>query len=316
MKRILFVTLAAAVVLTACGSRAEQSFAEPDYYNSMPASGGAPMEAPAAPESVAEDSSRSTTNVQAAAIERLVLKNADVSIVVADVKARLEAIARMAEEMGGFVVSSSQYQAFASNGRTVPEGSVVIRVPAERLDEALERIKADTVEVQNESRSGQDVTAEYVDLQSRLKNLEAAEAQLARILEEAQDTEDVLNVFNQLTSIREQIEVVKGQIKYYEESAALSAISVRVIAEETIQPIEIAGWRPQGVAREAIQDLIYFSQDFVDFLIRFVLFTLPTLILIAIPLYLIFLGVRAVYRRTRKPNAEAPQAAEKPKAKK
>jgi hypothetical protein len=316
MKRILFITLVAAFLLSACGAAATAS---PDvYYDAMPSSGGAPMEAPAsvAQEGFAED--RSTSNVQAAAIERLVIQNADLSIVVADVATRMEAIVNMAEQMGGFVVSSNQYQAYANNGRTVPEGSIVIRVPAERLDEALERIKADTVDVLNESRSGQDVTAEYVDLQSRLKNLEAAEAQLARILEEAQDTEDVLNVFNQLTAIREQIEVVKGQIKYYEESASLSAISVRVVAEESIQPIEIGPWTPTGAAKEAIEDLIDFLRDFADFLIRFIIFTLPALILVFGPLYLVFLGLRAIYRRTRKPNANAQPAAatEKPKAKK
>lgn len=314
MKRFLFFAVAAAVVVSACGPSFMQA-AEPDY-GFVPAMGGAPMEAPAA-DSVAQEAARGTGNVQATTVERLVIQNADLSIVVAGVQEHTLAIARMAEEMGGFVVSSSQYQAFASNGRTVPEATIVIRVPAERLDEALERIKADTVEVQNESRTGQDVTAEYTDLQSRLKNLEATEAQLARFLEEAQNTEDVLNVFNQLTSIREQIEVLKGQIKYYEESASLSAISVRVVAEETIQPIEIAGWKPEGVAREAIQDLIYFSQDFVDFLIRFLLFTVPALVLIGIPLYLIFLGLRAVIRMTRKPQAAKPaETTEKPKAKK
>jgi hypothetical protein len=109
----------------------------------------------------------------------------------------------------------------------------------------------------------------------------------------------VVNVFNQLVYYREQIELVKGQMKYYEQAAALSAITVRVIAEATIQPIKIAGWEPKGVARDAVQNLIYFYQDFADFMINFFIFTLPALITIAIPLYLIFLGVRAIYRKVR-----------------
>jgi len=222
------------------------------------------------------------------------------------VEARLKAVEALAAELGGFVVSSSKYQAYASNGTQVPEAQVTIRIPAEKLDEALSRIKADVVKVDTESRTGQDVTADYVDQLSRLKNLEATEAQLLKIMETSTDSGDTLNIFNQLTSIREQIEVVKGQIKYYEQSAALSAISVRIIAEASVQPIEIAGWKPQGVARDAIQDLIYFSQGFVDFLIRLVLLILPALVLIAIPLYLIFLGLRAVFRRVRKPKVRPP----------
>ena len=97
---------------------------------------------------------------------------------------------------------------------------------------------------------------------------------------------------------------LKGQIKYYDESVATSAISVRLIAEESTQPISIGPWTPTGAAREAIQDLILFFQGFVDTLIRFVLLTLPALILIAIPLFLVYLAGRAVYRRVRKSRVE------------
>lgn len=303
MQRLLFISLIAAFILAACGANRSANSGLPpsqdEYFSRPSADGGAvpqllpAAEAPAAP--------APSGGQQAAAIERLVIQNADLSIVVADVDARLKAVEALAVEMKGYVVSSNKYQNTTNNGVEVPEAQVVIRVPAERLDEALDMIKADVIELRSESRSGQDVTADYVDLQSRLKNLEATEAQLVKIMENATATEDVLNVFNQLTSIREQIELVKGQIKYYEESAALSAVSVRIIAEASVQPIEIAGWKPQGVAREAIQDLIFFFQDFVDFLIRFVLLLLPALILIAIPAYLLFLGIRALIRKFRKP---------------
>lgn len=257
------------------------------------------LEAPAAeysPESgTAQDGIRGLV-----AVERIVIQNADVAIVVADVEARMKDIQVMAQEMGGFVVSSNLYQNYTSNYIEVPEGQVVIRVPSEKLEEALEQIKKDVVEVQNEARSGQDVTAEYVDLKSRLKNLEDAEKQLSKILENATETEDVVNIFNQLAYYREQIEVVKGQIKYYDEAAALSAITIRIIAEETIQPIEIGGWEPKGVARDAIQDLIFFYQEFANFLIRFFLKILPQWITIGVPLYLVFIGGRALFRRMRK----------------
>jgi len=201
--------------------------------------------------------------------------------------------------MGGFVVSSNLYQSYTNDFIQVPEVTIVIRVPAERLTEALDLIKKDAIEVRNQNRTGTDVTAEYVDLQSRLKNLEAAEAQLQEILDSAEKTEDVINVFNQLVYYREQIELVKGQIQYYDEAAALSSVNVHLIPEEIVQPIEVAGWKPEGVARDAIQDLINFLQGFANFLIRFGLYTLPTLIMIGIPLYLVFLGARAIFRRVR-----------------
>jgi len=240
--------------------------------------------------------------VEAASIERVVLKNAQISIVVADVEGRMKNVQVMAQQMGGYVVSSNLQQVYASDNIYVPEAQVMIRVPAEKLEDALEQIKKDVIEVKNETSSGEDVTAQYVDLKSRLKNYEAAEAQLEEIMKDATETEDVVNIFNQLTYYREQIEVVKGQINYYDEAAALSSITVSIIAEEKEKPIVIGGWKPSGVAREAIQDLIYFTQGFVDFLIRFIIFILPMLIMIAVPLYLAFLAARAILRWLRAPN--------------
>ena len=268
--------------------------------------GGAPQEsyaeAPALPEAgTFTDQSVSTNNssVPAAQTQRIVIKNADLAIVVSDVNGRMKNIQVMAEQMGGFVVTSNLYKSYTNNGIEVPAAQIIIRVPAEKLDDALEQIKKDVVDVQSENVSGQDVTSEYVDLQSRLKNLEEAEAQLNGILKTATDTTDVVTIFNQLVAYREQIEVIKGQIKYYDEAASLSAITVNVIAEETVQPVVIGKWEPKGAALEAIQDLINFLQGFTEFAIRFVIYILPSWLIVLIPLYLIFIGARAIFRRMR-----------------
>ena len=71
------------------------------------------------------------------------------------------------------------------------------------------------------------------------------------------------------------IEVLKGQINYYDQASTLSAVSVRLVAEETVKPLVIAGWQPQGVARDAAQALISFFQGFANFLIWLVIFILP-----------------------------------------
>jgi hypothetical protein len=264
--------------------------------------GGAPelpaAEPPAA-DSSAYDQSEEALNRAAQTQERLVIRNADLAIVVKDPRARLQEISNMAQEFGGFVVSSNLYQS-TSLGKEVPEATIVIRVLAERFDEALDRIKEGAVDIDYENRSGEDVTNIYVDLQSQLKAKEAAEAKLLEIMEQATRAEDVLAIYLQVQSVQTEIEVLKGQIQYYEEAAALSAISVRLIAEESTQPIEVGPWSVGGAAKEAIQDLIFFIQNFAEFLIRFVLYTLPALILIGIPLYLLFLAGRAVFRRVRK----------------
>ncbi len=301
MKRLLIGTLILMLMLGACASAPAASPAVEEYYYAEPAvGGGAPYaedravaaEAPLPAATAGFYSEEGSVTNSLGGGERLVIQNADLSIVVKSPQNKMEAISAMATRMGGFVVSSNLYETYAYDGLPVPEGSMTIRVPGERLEEALAEIKADAVEIQNESRSGQDVTQQYTDLASRLKNFELAEKELQELMDRAEDPEDVIAIFNQLVYYREQIEVTKGQMKYYQESAALSAISIRLVAEETVKPIEVAGWKPEGVARDAIQALVDFSQNFVNFLIWFVLFVLPAFVLMLLPFSLVIVLIR------------------------
>jgi hypothetical protein len=317
MKRTLFIILAVVAVFVILGvsfttMATQRSLSFGVSSREFGFGGGAATEAPAAAEAPvmqapAFDSSGgeefyNSGNVQTQ--DRLVIENADLAIVVKDPKARMAEINTLANELGGYVVSSNLYQSFTSFGQEVPEASIVIRVPSERLDEALNRIKEGAVDVNYENRSGQDVTNIYIDLQAQLKAKQAAEAKLLEIMDEATRAEDVLAIYLQVQQVQTEIEQLKGQIKYYDESVATSSISVRLIAEEGTQPISIGPWTPEGAAKEAIQDLVIFFQIFIDGLIRFVLLVLPALVLIAIPLYLIYLVGRAAYRRSRKASVD------------
>lgn len=292
--------LAAALLLGACGASAtlggrpdsDLSFESPVEEEMMEAAVGAPSimaDSIASDEAFARDQ-----ELAVASQERLVIKNADMRIVVQDPANAQGEIAALAEGMGGFVVSSNIYQTQTATGLEVPTGSITVRVPAERLQEALDTIEGLAVRVESKNESGQDVTAQYTDLQSRLRNLEDAEELLRQIMEEARDTEDVLTAFNQLNNITEQIEVLKGQIQYYEEAAAMSAISVSLIPSAADQPITIGGWEPVGVAKDAIQALVDALQGLVNALIWFALYLLPILLIIGIPVWLI---VRALRKR-------------------
>jgi hypothetical protein len=294
----LILLLIGAMALSACAQAAAPT-ESPAYDQVMGM-------APPAPAEVARESeggtSQTIANLPAQSAERLVIKNASLSIVVVDPPQAMDEIVRMAEELGGFVVTANLYKEQLSSGVEVPRASVTVRVPAERLDEALRRIREQSnQDPLQESINSQDVTSEYVDLRSRLSNLEAAEAELKEIMQEATKTEDVLAVYNQLVSIREQIEVIKGQIKYYEESAALSAISVELIADKAVQPIEIGGWQPKGVIKDAVETLIRSLQFLVNALIWIIIYILPVLAI----LFVIFvlpplLLIRAWLRRRKR----------------
>lgn len=295
-----FLVLTLMLVCLACAPRAEAprplSGVLPGGQmnaDSAPVEKAAAMEeaalpmAPMQPAPPAMDSSESPP-----AGKRIVIKTVDMALVVEDPIKSLDDIGKMAENMGGFVVTSNRYQNRLESGDEVPQANITIRVPAERLNEALEKLKADAVKVQRENVSGQDVTQEYTDQKSRLKNLEAAEADLRKIMDNAYSTEDIMSVYNQLTQIREQIEVVKGQIQYYEQSSALSAVTIELIAEASIQQVTVGGWQPEGIARDAVQGLINALKLLATIAIWLILFFLPIAIIIFIPIRIIWVLIR------------------------
>jgi hypothetical protein len=310
-KSIIFVFIVLTLVMTACASKS----AAPEYPVAIQApaaqGGGANEQAgvPSAPMVGLDSSTTSKVLASNAAIqERLIVMNVDMSIVVADPQKKMDAIDQMAKDLGGYLVSMNMSQVYTQGGETAPQGSISIRVPAAKLDNALSQIKADVVDVQSENRSGQDVTSQYVDLQSQLTNLERAEKDLQDIMDEAKNnpgndsttkTQDVLNVYNQIVAIRGQIEQIKGQMKYIEETTSTSAINVTLIAEKTIKPIEIGGWKPRGVARDAVQALVKFLQGFVNFVIYFVLLALPILVVVFGPIGLVIWGIITLVKRRK-----------------
>ena len=307
MRKTMFALSLILLLLTGCGAAnyaAEPMVAREEvagYGGDMAVESSVEMEAPAAPQG---DSAWSAEDTTTEATNRMVIKNANLSIVVADPANTLDEIMAMAEEMGGFVVSSNLWQNTLSSGVTVPQASVTVRVPAQHLDEALDQIKSGAGTVRTENVSGEDVTREYTDLQSRLRNLEAAETQLTEIMEEARKTEDVLQVYNNLVEVREQIEVIKGQMQYFEQAAAFSSIQVDIIADEADQPLQIGGWEPVGVVKNAIEALINALQFLVNVAIWMIIFVIPVLIFIGVPIWLFFRLVRWFFRRRKRKKQE------------
>ena len=304
------LALCLGLLLAACAQAAEPSFAEPAIGFEAPAAPGdfvsgesfAPAEGALSRDAAGGFASQGET------IERLVISNAFLSMVVPDPSTSVNEIAALARELGGFVVSSNVFQTTffdefgAEVGVTADQASITIRVPSERMDEALETIKEGATEVRNENVTSDDVTQEFTDLESRLRNLKAAEEQLFDIMNEAIDTEDVLNVFNQLTQIRADIEVIQGRIQYLSESARLSAISVDLIPDVAAQPLEIGGWRPEGTVKDAFTALIQGLRFLGDASIWVLICVLPIGLIGGVPTY--FIG-RAVRRRRKSAKGQA-----------
>jgi hypothetical protein len=187
--------------------------------------------------------------------ERMIVRTGDMSLIVADVVDARDKIAQLAVRLGGWVVSSNIY-----SEEEELTGWISIRVPSDKFDQALGEIRGLAVRVTSESTNAEDITEEYVDLQSRLRNAEATESQYLALLEKAVKVEDALKVYEALTQIRYEIEQIKGRMQYLERTSAMGMISVNLKPVATAKPLVRPGWSAREAAKSAIRGLTTFGQ--------------------------------------------------------
>ena len=301
-KSLLVVLVIFGLVISGCAAKSSVQTETADQEGSFtsPSLGVAEM-APITEQPALNSSKGVGVTGAAPDSSQMIMMTANLSVAVDDPSESMNAIQKLAREMGGYTVYSNLYKTQILDGSEVFEATITIRVPAQRLDEAMEKIKAMTGDpkkyVLNENISGQDVTKEYTDLQSRLRNLEEADAKLSELYASATKTEDALAIYNQKMQVTEQIELIKGQIKYYDESVSTSAISVQIQSKQSIAPLTVAGWKPSGVAKDALEALVKFGKGLVNVIIWLVLYVLPIVILFGLPVFFI---VRGLVRRNRK----------------
>ncbi len=234
-----------------------------------------------------------------AAIERKIIRNAELTLEVAapaDVQRKAAAIA---ETHGGFVITSEAQQ---SDSAAQPSEVVQItmRVPAAQFDATVGEIRALGSRVRQEKTTGQDVTEEYIDLEARLRTQRALEAQYLEIMKSANKVSDALEVNRQLAEVRGVIEQVEGRRRFLENQAALSTIKVTLQTPAPLVSATTGGFFA-GI-KAALGDGVDIAAAIILALIRIVIALIPVLLLIVLPVVLLW----RFLRRFRKPRPLAP----------
>ena len=217
--------------------------------------------------------------------ERMIIRNGDMSLVVEDVVSARDETSQLVIRFNGYVVSSRIW-----GEEQDMKGYISIRVPDEKFDQVLAELRELAIRVTSESTDSQDVTEEYVDLQSRLKNAEATESQYLALLEKAADVEDILNIYDSLSRVRGEIEQIKGRMQYLERTSSMSLITVNLRPEATAKPLVRVGWSAFEILKAAVRGIVIFGQW---------LGAIAIWLLIFIPVWGTILGV-ILWRRRRK----------------
>lgn len=225
---------------------------------------------------------------------RMIVRTANIKIIVDDTSKAVDAVTKSVEAMGGYVAGSQVWR----EGELL-RARLTLRLPNEKLTPALASIRGVARRVDNETMSSEDVTQEFVDLQSQVRNLEATEVELRELLtavrKNARKAGEVLEVHKQLTAIRGEIEQAKGRMRYLDHVTALSSIALDIAPDAVLQPVVEAGWQPLVVIRDASRALVGVLRSIATVAIWIVIYVVP----LAGMLALVVAVVGKVYRRMR-----------------
>jgi hypothetical protein len=176
---------------------------------------------------------------------RKIVKTADLGLRSEEVRESAAQAQQLAASAGGTVLSSQVYGSHDS-----VTAQLVLSVPSEEFERVLDELRSLGKKVTTDTISGQDVTEEYVDLQSRERNLRATEESLLRLYDRAENVEEALSIQRELTTVRGEIELVQGRIKYLDQRSAYSQITLN-IQPVTSPPPPKPTWDPGDVVERA-----------------------------------------------------------------
>lgn len=184
--------------------------------------------------------------------DRLVVQETNISLLVEDVRQSSDKILDYVEQQGGYMVSTSITQP-----EEAPYGTIVIRVPSDKLRETMEHFRSLAIKVSSEYLTGRDVTDEYEDIEARLATLEKTKARFEEIMERAVKIDDILQIQREIINLQAQIDSLKGRQQYLEQTAKLARITIHLSTDEISLPYTPSEtFRPKIIIKLAWRSLV------------------------------------------------------------
>ncbi|WP_339321861.1 DUF4349 domain-containing protein [Paenibacillus sp. FSL W8-0194] len=196
---------------------------------------------------------------------------------------------------GGYIVNFSETQSASEKG-----GTFIVKVPANGFSSFLGRLENIAHENLQRSIEGQDVTEEYVDLESRLKAKRIMEEQYVAFMKKATKTTDLVAFANELERIQAEIEQMKGRMRYIDQNVAYSTVEIRLYEtpQKKEDPKASAVQAPLGQrVSEAFQGSVDVIAIIAQWIIVILSGSLPVLVIAAIVLLILWLARKSGRRK-------------------
>lgn len=239
---------------------------------------------------------------------RMVIMTANLAMEVESVDQAEAQLRNIVDRAGGYLLRV----------RTTGEGErktsyIAFRVPSDRFEQVLADTESLAKRVINRTIDGMDVTEEFVDLESRLRNLEATRERITAMLQRAVSLEETLRLNQALTEVQGQIEQVKGRMRYLDQNSTYSTITVELrplpLAANVMQP-DSKAWNPIDLLVQQVGLLLGFLRIVMAILVVALVWAPVWLIPVLLIIWFWRVQQKAVYGEDR-PSSRSSNASTK-----
>ena len=217
-----------------------------------------------------------------------------------DMDILLSQVEKRVVELGGYVEAREIYNGSMYNSKRYRNASLTIRIPAAKLDSFVDHV-GQVSNITNNVETTDDVTLQYVSIESRIKALQIEEERLLELLAQADNMSDLLTIESRLTDVRYELENITSQLRVLENKVNYGTIHLDVseVVEYT-EPEPENGWQRMG--KGFVNSLKGLGNGLKEFFIWLVT-ALPYLVLIGGIVVAVIFIIRGSVRRKRRKNA-------------
>lgn len=317
-KKLLISWMVVAVLLTGCGASKSDStayiydngYADQNMYDMAAGSSyGDDIYTSAAVAGESADMEEAGgTVIESPEIQdtsRKLIRNVNMDVETETFDELLNTVESRVKALGGYVESSSTYNGSSYYGNQSRNADLTIRIPADRLDEFLSQVSADS-NVISKSENVSDVTLQYVDMESHKEALLAEQESLLRLMEQAETVEDIITLESRLTDVRYQIESMEARLRAMDNQVTYSTVYLYINEVTKLTPVkEQSVW--EKITTGFAESLYEVGNGALNFVIGIII-NLPHLIVWAVVILIIVMIIRKIIKKRKQKKVKKQEA--------